>query len=504
MPSRPNVLLITTDEQRFDAAGFNGNRHIKTPNLDALAEDSVVLSNHTCSSPICTPARASILTGLYPYSHGAWHVGYKLDESIGGLAHWLGDAGYHCGFSGKAHFEAEESGYVNTLQERKEYYGFTETHITEDVPDGEYVDWIREAYPGLGDTYLKACHEDVQKPPIPMAGTGRIDAVYTSPVPEAAHQTAWITDRAIDMTEQAASDDTPFFVWCSYVDPHHPWNPPEPFASMYDPASLPGPAMREGETDGLEASYFFAAGIDDAEYRRMRAAYYGLVSHIDHHCGRLLDRLKTLGIYDDTLIIFTSDHGDFDGDHGLIRKNAWLYESILKVPCTIKPPGKPDSPASPSSRIEFDGLSQHEDLAPTILEYAGVDPGKSMLDGISLVPVIGRSTTTTTGREYAFFEYMGIQGVRKGPFKLLHYPRREWNQMLRRGSVQSDGPIGSLLRYPDDSDGFLLTNVDDDPLEYENLAGRAETAEIERELKDVLLERLLKSPRYFPPKPYRW
>jgi arylsulfatase A-like enzyme len=197
---RHNILLITSDEHRFDAVGCNGNPIMKTPNLDNLANEGLNFQNHTCSAPVCTPARASILTGQYSSTHGAWHVGHTLDRNKPGLAHLLSKEGYRCGFFGKAHFEPELSQFAVNMDRSQPYYGFHDFAITEDNPAGDYVEWVQTHFPEYKDSVYQTVHEDMQRPPIPMRESGAFKAVFTSPLPEEAHQTAWIADRTMDFT----------------------------------------------------------------------------------------------------------------------------------------------------------------------------------------------------------------------------------------------------------------------------------------------------------------
>ena len=168
--SRYNVLLITTDEQRYDALGCNGNPHIRTPHLDTLARQSVNFQRHTTSNPICTPARCSILTGLYSRTHGADTVGKRLPVTQQCLTHLLGEAGYRCGILGKAHFEAELSGYAKQLEPERVYYGFQEHHITEDNQIGEYLRWIRAKHPEHYAAIRQMTVESTRDTPFPTPG----------------------------------------------------------------------------------------------------------------------------------------------------------------------------------------------------------------------------------------------------------------------------------------------------------------------------------------------
>jgi arylsulfatase len=495
-----NILLITTDEQRFDTLGCNNNPYIKTPNLDRLVAEGINFINHTCSSPICTPSRASILTGQYCRTHGAWDVGYTLGKDLKGLAGWLSKKRYKCGIFGKAHFEPELSNYVEKLYNKKKYYGFSKFKLTEDNLIGEYLDWMKEHYPHhyqnalkLGNESTSALYVDYGQP---MRDEGQIKAVFTSDLPENLHQTAWITDRTIDFIKQHAGKNKPFFAWCSYVDPHHPWTPPEPFASMYNPKNLPKPKRKEGENKFLPGFYFYAKNLPDSEFQRMCAAYYGMISHIDYHIGRVINLLEDINQLENTIIIFTSDHGDYNGDHGLIRKSIFLFDNILKVPFLIRLPNKKHAGTN------YKGNTQHEDIVPSLFEYLKI-PIPDEVQGESFASVLSNGVNGKS-REYSFFEYYKYAvGVSKGNWKLIFYSPKNWPWKIVP-QIENTKEIFEIVSLPKRGNGFVLTNLEEDPLEFNNLIGDEEYIDIESELKETLFKWLLETPLYYPKKPYPW
>lgn len=469
-----NVLLITADQHRRDALGCNGNPHISTPHLDRLAAEGANLVGHTTSSPTCTPARSSILTGRYARSHGAWAVGTTLPPETGGLAQWLGAAGYHCAITGKAHFEPEMTGYVERLDRSRPYYGFHQTHITEDNQIGEYLDWIRREHPQHLAAVREIAHETLHQPSRMGKVDGRIAGCYVSQVPEHLHQTAWIVDRAIDAIAQARGRGQPWFVWCSFVTPHHPWTPPEPFASAYDPARLPPPRRRPGENEGIGDGSSHLDGLPDSEYQRMCALYYAMISHLDAHVGRLRAALERSGELERTIILYTSDHGDYNGDHGLIRKGGLLYDSLLRVPMLLR------LPRGACAGRTLEALSQHEDLAPTILDLLGL-PLPQETQGHSLAPLLTRTGEFPRGT--AVYEQRGwsprdgVYGVRRGSWKLLRYP---------------------------DTRGWVLVDLRSDPDEYINRWNDPAAATAQAQLKDDLLHWITDTPRHCLPSLGTW
>ena len=495
-----NILLITTDEQRFDTLGCNNNPHIKTPNLDRLASEGINFINHTCSSPICTPSRASILTGQYCRTHGAWDVGYTLDNNPDGLTGRLFEEGYICGIFGKAHFEPELSNFVENMNHDEIYYGFSEFRLTEDNLIGDYLNWIKDSHPNYFKKALKLGNESTSAPYVdygePMQDEGHIKAVFTSEIPENLHQTAWITDKAIDFIKENSGKKKPFFAWCSYVDPHHPWTPPEPFASMYDPEKLPVPQRKRGEEKDLPSFYFYAKNLPDSELQRMCAAYYGMISHIDHHIGRILKYLEDINQLERTIIIFTSDHGDYNGDHGLIRKFTFMFDNILKVPFIIRLPNQVNA------RTIYKGNTQHEDIVPSLFEYLNI-PIPDDVQGESFASVLANGVNGKS-REYSFFEYYKYAvGVSKGNWKLIYYPPKSW-PWKKLPQIENTKDVFQIVSLPKRGNGFVLTNSEEDPLEYNNLIGDEEYINIESELKQALFIWLLDTPLYYPIKKYFW
>src|SRR6185437_4191738 len=227
-----NVLLIMTDEHRFDAVGCNGNSHVKTPHLDAFAAGAVNFQRHTCSSPICTPARASILTGRYARTHGATLVGSRLDPQTETLATWLSAAGYRCGLFGKSHLEAERTNFNWRDGPLSGYYGFHEAMLSEDNLIGPYMNWIRREHPQWeAEAWLQA-NEEVQQPSgYGLDADGRMRAVRATKLPVELTQSAWITRQTQRFIRENSEKSRPFFAVCSYVPPHHPFTPPEEYAS---------------------------------------------------------------------------------------------------------------------------------------------------------------------------------------------------------------------------------------------------------------------------------
>ena len=422
--SPANVLLITSDQQHWMTLGVN-NPRIATPSLDRLAAMGVTFSRAYCPNPTCTPTRASIITGMYPSTHGAWTLGTKLPEQVPTLGDNLRHAGYASTLLGKAHFQplksTDECASVEAYPTLRDldfwrtfndthtpWYGFdhVETcrnHADEGHVGGHYALWLEaqgvedwRAYfqprqDGVRDTEL-----DASKAPPPMQGPGygwRRDGHWQ--LPEQYHYTTWTGQRTIAAIERAHQQGKPFFIWSSYHDPHPPYCVPEPWASMYDPADMQPGELVEGELEGMPPphrmtqdphadfdgfkvdglgnhGYHPHIGVTRRQLQEAMAIYYGMISFMDHWIGRTLDKLQALGILDHTLVVFTSDHGHYLGQHGLVAKGPFHYEDGIRVPLLVAWPGRI------AAGVPSPAIQSLVDLAPTFLAAAGVDAPPDM------------------------------------------------------------------------------------------------------------------------------
>lgn len=398
-PGRPNILLITTDQHHYQALGRR-TPLLQTPNLDRLADQGVTVERAYCPNPTCSPTRASIITGQYPSSHGCWALGTKLAEDRTTVSGLLGQQGYRTSLIGKAHFQplASRPGQVSlecppTLRDLDfwrsfagPFYGFDHVELARNHADERwagqhYAIWLEEH--GLADwrDYFQDEH-------------GARKRVHSWDLPEELHYTTWTAERTIAMIDDAVAGSEPFFCWASFQDPHPPYLVSEPWASMYDPADVqPGraesgefatmhPWFAETQRDRpdfsrwAETPYathgFGPQRQDDAELRRDIAVYYGMISFVDQAVGRILARLDDVGLADDTLVIFTTDHGHFLGQHGLTAKGPFHYEDLLRIPFLARFPGRIAAGSATGS------LTSLVDLAPTFLQLAGIDVPGSM------------------------------------------------------------------------------------------------------------------------------
>jgi arylsulfatase A-like enzyme len=416
--SRPNILFISTDQQHHTALGIV-NSKIKTPALDRLAREGTRFERAYCPNPTCSPTRSSLITGMYPSAHGCWAIGVKLPEDAPTVGDLFQKNGYESILIGKAHFQPLKSEPGSESIECQPilrdldfwrgfhgpWYGFNHVetarmHANESHAGQHYAIWMEEKGLTNWRDYFQ------QWPPSPddkYNGPYYLKDSLTWDLPEEYHHTHWIGERTIDNIERCLDEDKPFFLWSSFFDPHPPYVAPEPWASMYDPDDMEPGHFVDGEFDdmppqfartreqnpdysdydepGGQALHGFHSHLHtDAEIKRSMAAYYGMMSLIDYEIGRILDYLDQAGIADNTLVVFTSDHGHFLGQHGLIAKGAFHYEDVLRVPMIVRYPGR--VPAGAVSHT----LQSLIDYPQTWLAAVGIDaPG--IMQGVNQLPV---------------------------------------------------------------------------------------------------------------------
>jgi arylsulfatase A-like enzyme len=402
MSRRPNVLFITTDQQRYDAVGYMRHPDVRTPHIDRLAAEGVVFERVYVTDPVCMPSRATLMTGQFPDAHGVRRNGIEVPDQPWGLARTLRSHGYRTGMFGKTHFSPLRRDYwpefgFHDWRTGEDYYGFETRAITHDLKDyvsdlatyersreeqrrgeyiyalDDYVDWIAERHPEL---YALAVREG-----LPPDQTADVREVWTSELPVERHQSTWIADRALEYIEQRR--DEPFFAWCSFVDPHHPFNAPAAYRDRYDASALAAPVWREGE---LEERSRYHRDRHEREFapwrehwREYRAHYYAMISLVDEQVGRLVGALGDLGLLEDTVVIFSSDHGEMLGDHGLARKGLFHYEPLIRIPLAVYGPGRC------VAGVRQPGIVQSVDIPATILGVAGIQL-PYQYQGVPLVP----------------------------------------------------------------------------------------------------------------------
>ena len=408
--NRPNILLITSDQQHYSTIGAV-NERIRTPAIDRLCAEGMRFERAYCPNPTCTPTRASIITGMYPSQHGAWALGTKLFEDVPRITDTFNQAGYFTALIGKAHFQplASKPGMESIechplLRDldfwRKfhgPYYGFqhieiARMHTCEHLVGQHYAVWMEDKGLKNWTDYFEDWPENPEK-------AKRLRANRHWELPEEFHYTRWTAERTIAQIERAVDEKKPFFIWASFHDPHPPYLVPEPWASMYNPDDMQPGELVPGEHDknplhfritqeeNPDFSIFGDEWVhgaqshlyDREELKKDMAIYYGMVSFMDQQIGTILETLDRLGLTENTLVVFTTDHGHFLGQHGLIAKAIHHYEDLLKLPFVVRWPGK-----IPAGKVT-DAILNLVDLAPTFLAAADL-PIPGIITGINQLP----------------------------------------------------------------------------------------------------------------------
>lgn len=393
-----NILFITSDQHHFMCMGVN-NPKLATPNLDRLAKMGIIFDRAYCNNPTSTPTRASMITGQYASQHGAWSLGTKLSEKALTVGECFLQAGYRTALIGKAHFQPLEGSATYPsceaypiLQDldfwrtfHGPFYGFEHVELTRNHTDESHVGQHYGVW--LEDNGAKNWRDWFRKP------TGNSDPQkHHWNIPEKYHYDAWIAERTNECLDTYKRNGENFFLWASFFDPHPSYLVPEPWASMYDPADMDVPEFIEREFDDKpphfaltqqqkpDFSWLKEEGEDrphwvhganshlsskEAKAQNM-ATYWGMISMLDHYIGKILDKLEELDLLKNTVIVFTSDHGHFYGQHGLIAKAIHHYEDLIRVPCIV---------AVPDCRrkgLRSRAIQSTVDLAQTFLGLAGI------------------------------------------------------------------------------------------------------------------------------------
>lgn len=395
MDSRPNILVLMGDHFRHDAMGWTGNPVAHTPNLDKLAAKSVRFANCFCQSPVCSPARHSLNTGQYAHRHGVVANGLEPHPGMFTLAHALKPHGYRCFHRGHMHWQGpHDNGYEPATGES----------------------WIgkREWSDSIPEHVHRRCAEE-------SAGGIRRTTGGPGPRSEHGHGGHYVMEKTIESIREAAGNGEPFLAWASFSEPHPPWYPPREYYALIDQnavnlpqpspegAASPHPIMVKRKQEW--------AHLTEVEVRQIIAAYHGMVAMLDNYVGKILDVLDELGVADNTIVVWTSDHGDQLYEHEILLKFV-MRESSVRVPLMISVPGT-------TSRIR-DELVEHVDLFPTICELTGVDIPQSV-QGRSILPLLGNDLAPGDWREAVFSQIdhcdvqSNIQMIRTTTWKLNVY-----------------------------------------------------------------------------------
>ncbi len=429
--ARPNFLFVIADQLRFDHLGCYGNAVVRTPHIDRIAASGFVSDAFYVASPICMPNRATLMTGRMPSVHGVRHNGIPLSLASTTFVERLRLAGYRTALVGKAHLQnmsgnpavwppdpADRPGSEACAADGGNYdqewgplwasdpahdldlpfYGYQTVDLTinhgDDI-EGHYRRWLRAHHPAA-ERLLGARNAE----PAPEFELTRFGQAWRTRIPIELHPNSYCTDRAIARLEGFAAAGDPFFLMCSFADPHHPYTPPGRYWDLYRPEDVELPRSFRAPVERLPPHVKWLHAERDAgralkhtpvlfacterEAREAIALNYGLIEFIDDCVGRILARLDALGLGDDTVIVVTADHGDYMGDHQLLLKGPIHYRSLIETPFLWR------DPAGPSGRRSA-AFAGTVDIAPTILARAGVAPFNG-IQGRNLLPLMGGET----------------------------------------------------------------------------------------------------------------
>lgn len=434
--SPPNILWICTDQQRFDTISALNNTQLNTPNIDKLVATGVAFERAYCQSPICTPSRASFLTGMYPSSvHACGNGNEHWAEAAPLVTALLADAGYDCALAGKFHL----AGARGRIEPRPKHDGYRLFHWSHDPEDQwesghAYGDWLASLGHDLGE---------MRKQP--------------HAIPPELHQTTWCSDRAIDFME-ADHGGKPWLMSVNIFDPHEPFDPPQQYLDRFDVESLSGPKFRDSDLEAQaklsETDFQYPARRpEEFNAKWIQAAYYAMIELIDDNVGRMLEALERSGQRDNTIVMFMSDHGEALGDHGLLLKGCRFYEGLARVPLIISWPGIVLEGARRQSLVEL------LDIAPTLLDLAGL-PIPERIQGITLRNLLIDGEAQDHHRDYVRCEYYrainpGMRGNYSGTFATMIRDER-YKLVVYHGHG-----LGELFDLEADPDEF--DNLWDDP-----------------------------------------
>ncbi len=484
---RPNILILYTDQQRWDALGVNGNSEIQTPNLNRLAAQGVNFDHYFVQNPVCMPSRVSFLTGRYPSNLGITHMGVPVPTETVTLPHLLRPYGYHSANIGKLHF-LPHANRDHRLPHPT--YGFDHLEISDEpgVYEDAYRAWVRRVAPeqlehlSVGLPPATATWYETMRIPDavkhPQHG-GRFDFKGAVPFPGADGYThsAFVAEQTMEFLQQQRMEQ-PFLCIAGFYSPHAPWVVPQRFLDLYDPATFTLPTY----PSALEAK----RGDDlcsDEQLRSARHGYYAMVSEVDYHIGRILTQVEQQGLADDTIVIFTSDHGEWLGEHLRYGKGYPGSDAVSRVPCIVRWPNGISTPGRTAPRI-VEGV----DIVPTLLDCAGIQV-PPFLQGQSLVRFLCDPSTTAIAEDASEHDVGAIARTMAGenaPAALMeHAGWKALRTAHHRYLIQADGRES-------------LWDLMADPQEYHDVAADASYQSVLSAHRRLLLQKLLAAERSLP------
>lgn len=463
--TRPNILWYCSDQQRFDTVAALGNPHIHTPRLDQFIREGVAFTHAFCQTPICTPSRASFLTGMYPSVMGVNGNGYAefptaFQERL--ITNRLAAEGYDCGLVGKLHLASASGRQERRVADGYRYFQYSHSHKGPREFGHDYAEWLRQqgADP---DALMAPQSTTTYRDGAEQKGFGGVFAPTAEDdnIPPHLHQTYWCTEKSIEFMEKNRAPDQPWLLSVNPFDPHAPFDAPWEYFRRYSPDELPGAHFEE--SDLVQQQKLVEAGVDfqskpkhpdEWQHRLLQASYYAMIEMIDHEFGRLLDYLDRTGQRENTIVIFTSDHGEMLGDHGLILKGCRLYEGLVRVPLVVSWPGRFQE------NLISDALVELTDLVPTLYESAQVAV-PYYVQGSSLRPLLTGAAPADVHRNFVRTEYYGAINYPDQTHATMYRDRR-WKLITYHGK-------NLFELYDLESDPWEHRNLTDDPAHRDRL-----------------------------------
>jgi arylsulfatase len=450
---KPHVVIMLAEQHRGDALSCAGHSIVKTPSLDRLAAGGARFSNAYTTSPVCMPARSSLQSGLYPHNLGQWANHDRLEPRFDNMANVLSGLGYHTAYLGKSHLYVQRvGGHMREHEPFMHELGWKDVRETTG-PGGtvETESIVTDRWKELG--VLETHREDYHK----RKEGGTYRSTWPSPLPEGEHLDDFIGRMAVEYIEKYDRDE-PLLAVVGFGAVHEPWDPPEKWAAMYDPADMDEPAPRTNPGEWVpekaaEHHRTLQAGRDDIgpeQVANLRAAYYAKVSHMDHWVGRITDALEARGMLEDTLVVYLADHGEMLGDKGRVSKSVY-YEPAVRVPLIVRYPR-----AGGAGQV-CDRPTSIVDVFPTLVDAAGGDAEHAGF-GRFLLPLL--EDPAADHHDAVFGEYRTRTMIRDRRYKMV---------------VDDTGTV------------LKLYDLREDPGEELNLVGKLGAETEIRRLRDRLL-----------------
>ncbi len=462
----PNILWYTTDQQRFDTIGALGNPYVRTPTLDSIVGEGVAFTRAYCQSPVCTPSRSSFMTGMYPSRlHNTRNGNGTFPDHPPLVSKVLADAGYDCGMIGKFHIMSSAYRPEPRVDDGYSFWKFSHAP-RDDWPEGhDYADWIRSHG---GDLDTLRLSEDR--------------------VPPELHQTAWASEMAIDFISKERTG--PWLLNVNIYDPHPPFTPPKAYADKFDSNDMPGPHFRDSDLaqQAKLEDVDFQGDVkspDERDVKTVQARYYAMIAQIDDQLARILEALEETGQRDNTVILFTTDHGETLGDHGLLEKGCRFYEGLVRVPLLFSLPGRFQA------GLQSEALVELLDIPATLLELAGL-PVPDYVQGKSLLPILTGDAPPDHHRDYVrceYFDAINPMSILRESEPLGHIQSPDKRRLTPDELPDGVGTFATMYRndryklsvYHGHNLGELY-DLDEDPWEFNNLWDDPEHQALKHEL----------------------